>query len=112
MPLSQVPDGVCNPVRNVFSLFREKRYGAGCKPAPAKRKTLRSRLQTCSSKKYKKCRTGFATPSVTFFLCSGKNVTEQVANLLQQKEKRYGAGCKPAPAKNIKSAGRGLQPRP
>jgi hypothetical protein len=28
------------------------------------------------------------------------NVTEQVANLLQQKNhKRYGAGCKPAPAK-------------
>jgi hypothetical protein len=35
-PRFQVPDGVCNPVRNVFSLFREKRYGAGCKPAPAK----------------------------------------------------------------------------
>jgi hypothetical protein len=54
-------DGVCNPVRNVSAL-KQKRYGAGCKPAPAK-----------------------------------KNVTEQVANLLRQK--RF-------------AAGRGLQPRP
>jgi hypothetical protein len=34
------------------------------------------------------------------------NVTEQVANLLRQKKfirlvKRYGAGCKPAPAKKV-----------
>jgi predicted RNase H-like nuclease len=48
-----------------------KRYGAGCKPAPAE----------------------------SFFL-GLLNVTEQVANLLRQKRlvKRYGAGCKPAPA--------------
>jgi hypothetical protein len=68
-----------------------KRYGAGCKPAPAKNikrqkyQTLRSRLQTCSGKKYQ-------TAKIS-------NVTEQVANLLRQKRHRY---C----------AGRGLQPRP
>jgi hypothetical protein len=42
--------------------------------------------------------------------CSGrKNVTEQVANLLRQK-KRYGAGCKPAPAE--KRYGAGCKPAP
>jgi hypothetical protein len=50
-------------------------------------KTLRSRLQTCSGKNKEsfRCWTGFATPSVTFYERL-KNITEQVANLLQQKK--------------------------
>jgi hypothetical protein len=62
-----------------------KRYGAGCKPAPAKNikrqkyQTLRSRLQTCSGKK------------------DIDTVLDGVCN----------------PVRNVSScAGRGLQPRP
>jgi hypothetical protein len=47
--LLSLPDGVCNPVRNILDSA----------------KTLRSRLQTCSGKlaERNRCRTGFATPS-------------------------------------------------
>jgi carbonic anhydrase len=64
-------------------------------------------LQTCSSKITEQVANLLQQKNVTeqvANLLQQKNVTEQVANLLQQKpapakEKRYGAGCKPAPAK-------------
>jgi hypothetical protein len=63
-----LPDGVCNPVRNVSAL---KRCGRGCKPRPAQ-KTLRTGLQTPSGTK-KRCGRGCKprpaqTPSGTFFI--------------------------------------------
>jgi hypothetical protein len=51
------------------------------------------------------CRTGFATPSVTFHLY---NVTDGVANPVQH-NLYAGRGLQPRPQR---SAGRGLQPRP
>ncbi|QTA90846.1 Uncharacterized protein dnm_069080 [Desulfonema magnum] len=30
-----MPDGVCNPVRNIFRIAARKRFGRGCKPRPA-----------------------------------------------------------------------------
>ncbi len=30
-----VPDGVCNPIRNVLHIHESKGFGRGCKPRPA-----------------------------------------------------------------------------
>jgi hypothetical protein len=85
-----MPDGVCNPVRNVKSCVHQSS------------ETSRTGLQTPSGTNRKNlCRTGFATPSVTLNLAYIKAL------------KRHGRGCKPRPAQIEKIyAGRGLQPRP
>jgi hypothetical protein len=73
-----------------------KRYGAGCKPAWRHRR-------------YAPAKTLRSGKNVTL---RQKNVTEQVANLrgdidVTLRQKRYEAGCKPAPAKEA-----GCKPAP
>ncbi len=33
--IHNLPDGVCNPIRNVLSIPGSKYFGRGCKPRPA-----------------------------------------------------------------------------